>query len=321
MERITSPFGYRSTALDVVAGLRLEDRFAIVTGATGGIGLETARALAAAGADVTVPARDSARAQAAVGEIRASTGNQHVHAAALDLASLASVRRFADAFLERRKPLHILINNAGVMACPLARTAEGFETQIGTNHFGHFALVSALHPALDRGAPSRVVSLSSTGHRRSDIHFDDINYATRPYDKWEAYGQSKTANALFAVGLTRRWGGRGVHANAVHPGGIMTGLQKHLTREEMLAMGWFDGDGRVHALFKTPEQGASTSVWAAVGAELDGVGGLYLEDCQQAEPWTAEKPYAGYLPHALAPTSADRLWDLSEELVARAAAG
>lgn len=314
MGRITSSFGYRSTALDVVKGHDLRGRLAVVTGATSGLGIETARALATAGADVTLAVRDVARAEPIVRELRASTGNEKVSASALDLASLASVRRFAEGFLSRGLPLHVLVNNAGIMACPLGRTEDGFEAQFGTNHLGHFLLAVLLRPALEAGAPSRVVSLSSLGHRRSDIHFDDVNYLHRPYDKWEAYGQSKTANALFAVGLSRRFGSRGVLANAVMPGGIMTGLQKSLSREEMSAMGWIDAEGKPNPMFKTPAEGAATSVWAAVAKELEGVGGLYLEDCQQAEPWTAERPYQGYMPYALDPERADRLWALSEEL-------
>ena len=207
------------------------------------------------------------------------------------------------------------------MACPLQRTADGLEMQIGTNHFGHFLLGVLLAPALElgaraRGRPSRLVSLSSIGHRRSGIHWDDPNYLARPYDKWEAYGQAKTANALFAVGFERRYGQRGIHANAVMPGGIMTPLQRHMTREEMVAMGWIDAaTGQLRDGFKTPEQGASTSVWAALGAELEGLGGLYLEDCQQALPWSKESPWQGVLPHALDPEAAERLWALSAQTV------
>jgi NAD(P)-dependent dehydrogenase (short-subunit alcohol dehydrogenase family) len=234
----------------------------------------------------------------------------------LDLSSLASVRALAGRWGDR--PLDLLINNAGVMACPLDRTADGLEMQIGTNHFGHFLLGVLLAPALEAGArksgsPSRLVSLSSIGHRRSDIHWDDPNYRTRPYEKWESYGQAKTANSLFAVGFHKRFADRGVTANAVMPGGIMTPLQRHMERAEMVAMGWIDPEtGAVREGFKTPEQGASTSVWAAVGPELEGIGGLYLENC--AEAWTVDAPYVGVMPHALNPESADRLWALSLEV-------
>ncbi|HWT52354.1 MAG TPA: oxidoreductase, partial [Caulobacter sp.] len=214
------------------------------------------------------------------------------------------------------RPIDILVNNAGVMACPLSRTVDGLEMQIGTNHFGHFLLSTLLAPNLvaaarASGRRSRLASLSSIGHRRSGIHFDDPNYQTRPYDKWEAYGQAKTANSLFAVGFDKRFKDQGVNANAVMPGGIMTPLQRHMTLDEQRAMGWLDENDQPREGFKTPEQGAATSVWAAVGAELEGVGGLYLEDCNQAVPWSQERPWAGVMPHALDPEAADRLWDLS----------
>jgi NAD(P)-dependent dehydrogenase (short-subunit alcohol dehydrogenase family) len=196
--------------------------------------------------------------------------------------------------------------------------------QIGTNHFGHFLLGLLLAQALQagaqgRGRPARLVSLSSIGHRRSDILWDDPNYLQRPYDKWEAYGQAKTANALFAVGFDRHYRDHGIRANAVMPGGIMTPLQRHLTHEEMVAMGWIDAaTGKLRDGFKTPEQGASTSVWAAIGTELEGAGGLYLEDCQQALPWTKASPWQGVLPHALDPAAAERLWALSLQTVGAA---
>ena len=205
------------------------------------------------------------------------------------------------------------------MACPLAYTEDGLEMQIGTNHFGHYLLAVGLIPALLNGAASghasRIVSLSSIGHRRSDIDFNDPNYRHRPYDKWAAYGQSKTANALFAVGLNERFHVKGINANAVMPGGIMTPLQRHLPREEMLAFGWIDEDGNVAEGFKTLEQGASTSVWAAVGPELEGIGGLYLENCAQAVPFDRANPLVGVMPYALAPDRADRLWTLSQDTV------
>ncbi len=313
--RITSPFGTFSTAREVVAGHDLSGRTAIVTGGATGIGVETARALAEAGAEVVIAARKPDLASAAAADINRTARGPGARFEMLDLSSLASVRDFGGRWGGR--PLDLLVNNAGVMACPLSRTADGLEMQVGTNHFGHFLLGILLAPALEAGArragrPSRLVSLSSIGHRRSDINWEDPNYLTRPYEKWEAYGQAKTANSLFAVGFHKRYAGRGVTANAVMPGGIMTPLQRHMAREEMVAMGWIDPQtGAVREGFKTPEQGASTSVWAAVGPELEGVGGLYLENCAQAEPWTPEAPFVGVLPHALDPESADRLWDLS----------
>lgn len=317
--RITSSFGAFSTAREVAAGHDLRGTTAIVTGAATGIGIETARALAEAGAEVIIAARKPDLAQAAATDINTTAKGPGARFEMLDLATLVSVRDFAARWGAR--PLHLLINNAGVMACPLQRTADGLEMQIGTNHFGHFLLGVLLAPALElgaraRGRPSRLVSLSSIGHRRSGIHWDDPNYLARPYDKWEAYGQAKTANALFAVGFERRYGQRGIHANAVMPGGIMTPLQRHMTREEMVAMGWIDAaTGQLRDGFKTPEQGASTSVWAALGAELEGRGGLYLEDCQQALPWSKESPWQGVLPHALDPEAAERLWALSAQTV------
>lgn len=315
---ITSPFGAFTPAREVVAGHDLTGKTVIVTGAATGIGIETARALAEAGADVVIAARKPDLAAGAIADID-GTAPGRTRFEMLDLSELASIRAFAAWWGD--KPLHILINNAAVMACPLDRTHDGFEMQIGTNHFGHFLLGVLLAPALEAGAkqagkPSRLVALSSIGHRRSDINWDDVNYITRPYDKWESYGQAKTANSLFAVGFHKRFKDRGITANAVMPGGIMTPLQRHMQHEEMVAMGWIDPQtGNIREGFKTPEQGASTSVWAAVGPELEGVGGLYLENCNQAGPWTKEAPFVGVMPHALNPESAERLWALSVETV------
>lgn len=316
--RITSSFGAFSTAREVVAGHDLTGRTALITGAATGIGIETARALAEAGAEVVIAARKPDLANAAVADINRTAKGPGARFEMLDLSSLASVRATAAHWGDR--PLHLLINNAGVMACPLSRTEDGLEMQIGTNHFGHFLLGVLLAPALEAGAQksgrsSRLVSLSSIGHRRSAINWDDPNYRTRPYEKWEAYGQAKTANSLFALGFHTRFSARGVSANAVMPGGIMTPLQRHMAREEMVAMGWIDAEtGALREGFKTPEQGASTSVWAAVASDLEGIGGLYLEDCAQAEPWTPAAPWVGVMPHALDPESADRLWELSREI-------
>ena len=313
---ITSPFGARSTAREVVEGHDLRGRDAIVTGASSGIGIETARALASAGASVTLAVRDRAKGEAVAADIRATTGNERVLVGELDLASIASVRRFANAIHQQQRPLHVLVNNAGIMAAPLSYTIDGFESQFGTNHLGHFALTIALLPVLQAANGARVVSVSSSGHLAADVNFDDPNYRTRPYDPWEAYGQSKTANVLFAVGLTARHARDGIVSNALMPGGIMTGLQKYVPREEQLRRKWFDADGKPNPRMKTVEQGAATSVWAAVGTELDGVGGLYLEDCAQAAPWSAEQPWRGVESYALEPAHADRLWELSEAAVA-----
>ncbi len=311
-----SKFGARSTALEVIAGHDLRGRDAIVTGGASGIGVETVRALAAAGARVVLAARNQEQAEAVATMLRADTGNASIETGALDLASLASVRAFAGRFLATGRPLHLLINNAGVMATPQSYTDDGFEMQFGTNHVGHFALTVGLLPALKAAGKARVVSLSSIGHRRSDIDFEDLNFRERAYDPWAAYGQSKTANALFAVGLTSHYGSDGIASNAVMPGGIMTGLQKHMSREEKLALGWIDEAGTPNPRFKSTAQGAATSVWAAIAPELEGVGGLYLEDCAVAKPWTQEQPVSGYLPYALDPERAERLWGVSEQLIA-----
>jgi NAD(P)-dependent dehydrogenase (short-subunit alcohol dehydrogenase family) len=308
-------FGARSTALEVIAGRDLRGREAIVTGGASGIGVETVRALATAGARVVLAARNAEQAGSVAATLRRETGNEQIEARVVDLASLASVRRFVEAYLSDRRPLHVLINNAGVMATPLSYTEDGFELQFGTNHIGHFALTVGLLPALRAAGTARIVSLSSIGHRRSDVHFEDLNFRERAYDPFLAYGQSKTANALFAVGVTQRYGGEGITSNAVMPGGIITGLQKHMSREQQLALGWFDESGKLNDRFKSTEQGAATSIWAAVAPELDGVGGRYLEDCAIAQPWTEERPMSGYMPYALDPGRAERLWEVSEELV------
>jgi NAD(P)-dependent dehydrogenase (short-subunit alcohol dehydrogenase family) len=310
---ITSAFTATSTAREVAAGHDLSGRRAIVTGAATGIGVETARALAEAGAEVTLAVRNLEAGQAVAAEINRTAKGPKASVRRLDLSNQASVRGFVDEW--GGAPVDILINNAGVMACPLSYTDDGLEMQIGTNHFGHYSLSTLMAPAMAKAAKAgrnaRLVELSSIGHRRSGINWDDPHYRTRPYDKWESYGQSKTANSLFAVGLNRRLAERGVTANAVMPGGIMTPLQRHLPREEMIAFGWMDEAGKINDRFKSTEQGAATSVWAALAPELEGVGGLYLEDCAQAPAWSEADPVHGVMPHALDPEAAERLWDLS----------
>jgi NAD(P)-dependent dehydrogenase (short-subunit alcohol dehydrogenase family) len=314
-ERITSRFGHGSTAMEVVQGIDLDGARAIVTGGASGIGIETARALAAAGAEVTLAVRNLEKGEAVARALRSGVAPAGVRVEALDLSDFASVRRFTQGFLARGVPLEILVNNAGIMACPLSRTPEGFESQFATNHLGHFLLSAGLAPALRAAGRSRVVALSSTGHRLSGIVFDDVHFERRPYQKWLAYGQAKTANALFAVELETRGASAGITANAVHPGGIMTGLQQHLTREEMDAMGWLDGDGKPRIGFKTPAQGAATSVWAATASELVGRGGRYLEDCNESGPASPEQPFAGVHAHAIDPQAAARLWEISEAML------
>ena len=318
---ITSAFGARSTALDVVAGISLEGRNAIVTGGASGLGLETSRALARAGVRVTLAVRDLAQGEAAALQIRAEYPQAAVEVALMDLADPASVHSFANQWNATGRTLDMLINNAAIMACPLNRTVQGWEAQFATNHLGHFILTLALQPALLRAAgrtgDARVVALSSSGHKIAGVDFDDIHFVSREYNKWKAYGQAKSANALFALGLHLRLGALGITANAVHPGGIMTGLQKFLALEEMRAMGWLKDDDTPLDIFKIPSQGASTSVWAATAAVLKGHGGLYLEDCRQALPADPANRVSGYSPHIADKDSAQRLWHVSESLLAR----
>jgi NAD(P)-dependent dehydrogenase (short-subunit alcohol dehydrogenase family) len=316
MARITSQFGYRTEASEVVDGHDLSGQTVLVTGASSGLGVETARALASVGAHVVLPVRDVDRGISSAEEILRTTPGSRVEVMELDLASISSIRDFAEAFLASHDNLDVLINNAAVMATPQGTTHDGFELQFGTNHLGHFELFRELLPALRANEGARIVALTSIGHRRSNVIFDDPNFKNRDYEKWSAYGQSKTACSLFALGVTQRFASEGIYANAVHPGGIITGLQKSLSFDEQQAMGWFDAEGNVNELFKTVSQGASTSLWAAVGPELSGVGGLYLEDCNESVVYDETNPWVGYFPYAVDPDGADRLWDISESLVA-----
>ncbi len=303
MSRITTPFGYESTAAEVIAGVDLTGRRAVVTGGASGIGVETVRALAGAGVEVTLTARDRVVGERVAAGIIDSTGNSHVYVAPLELTDRAAVRAFAASWTG---PLHILVNNAGVMAEPLNRTSEGWEHQFATNHLGHFGLALGLYDALAAADGARIVSVSSAAHLWSDIHFDDIHFENRPYDEWAAYGQSKTANVLFAVEAAKRWASAGITANAVMPGGIRTALQRHLEAETMQQ--WDDFP------WKTPEQGAATSVLLAASPLVAGVTGLYFEDNNEALP-NVPGENTGVAPYALDPESATRLWDLSEQLV------
>ena len=312
---ITSSFNARSTALEVVTGHDLSGKTVLLTGANSGLGFETARALLSAHAQVIMAVRDRAKGESAAKILQAANPETQLHILALDLSSLVSVRQAAEQFLARWTQLDLLINNAGIMATPLGYTIDGFEQQFATNYLGHYLLSRLLLPALQKAAPARIVSLASRVHQFSDIHFDDIQYHHRPYNKWEAYAQSKTAEALLAVALTRHWSNQGITANAVSPGSIRTGLQQHLTEEEMHALGWYDEAGTLISLFKTLEQGASTTVWASVGRELEGIGGLYLADCNETLPF--EQDNNGYMPYALNPDHAEHLWTLSQNLVER----
>ncbi|WP_406733269.1 SDR family NAD(P)-dependent oxidoreductase [Streptomyces sp. NBC_01794] len=305
--RIGSGFGARSTTEEVLHGIDLPGKFAIVTGGYSGIGLETTRALAGAGAHVVVPARRRAAAQEAV------AGIDSVEVDELDLSDLESVRGFAERFIASGRSIDLLINNAGVMACPETRVGPGWEAQFATNHLGHYALVNRLWPTIARGG-ARVVTVSSNGHQFSGIHWDDVQFE-HGYDKWQAYGQAKTANALFSVQLDALGRNAGVRAFSVHPGAIATQLGRHVPREEMLAAGWIDEDGNpVAAGFKTPGQGAATQVWAATSPQLAGMGGVYCEDCDIAEPAGEGELTGGVRAYATDPGQAARLWKLSAEL-------
>ncbi len=304
---IGSGFGARSTAADVVAGLDLSGQLAVVTGGYSGLGAEATRALAGAGAHVVVPAR---RPEAA---IEALAGLDGVEVDELDLGDLDSVAAFADRFLATGRSIDVMIGNAGIMACPETRIGPGWEAQFATNHLGHFALVNRLWPAIAADGGGRVVSVSSIAHRRSGVRWGDIHFE-HGYDKWTAYGQAKTANVLFAVQIDRLGAEHGVRAFAIHPGGIMTALQRHLPHEEQVAMGWIDAEGKVRPEFKWPAEGASTEVWAATSPQLEGMGGVYCEDCEIAEIDDDVRARSGVRSWAIDPREAERLWTLSAEL-------
>eukprot|EP01116_Phalansterium_solitarium_P014587 TRINITY_DN32312_c0_g1_i1.p1 TRINITY_DN32312_c0_g1~~TRINITY_DN32312_c0_g1_i1.p1 ORF type:complete len:332 (-),score=46.53 TRINITY_DN32312_c0_g1_i1:52-981(-) len=302
---MASKFDHDTTAEQVVEGADLSGKVFIITGGNSGIGRETARVVAKQGAHVIIAARSLERAQAAAEDITKITGNQKVEAMLLDLASLKSVREFAAAFLGRKLPLHVLINNAGVMATPYGTTVDGFETQFGTNHIGHFLLTSLLVPALVASAPSRVVVVASTAHVVQGINWDDVNWTTG-YEKWKAYGQSKSANILFALELNRRLSPRGVTAYSVHPGVIFTNLGVFVPKEEQIAAGYLDENGNPTSKFQTMETGAATSVFTAIHPDaLPGAGG-YFKDAHVCQTDTEE---------ARDPASAARLWELTEKLI------
>ena len=315
LEDRVSRFDATSTSSQVMAGIDLTGKTAIVTGGGSGLGVETARALALAGASVTIAVRDLEAGRRVAEAIDSEVGAARVSVAELELGDLASVRRFAQAWGDR--PLHLLINNAGVMACPLGRTADGFESQFGINHLGHFLLTELLVPALERGAPSRVVVLSSSAHHFSDIDFEDPHYRSRPYKPMEAYGQSKTANALFALEFDRRYGDRGVHAFSVMPGVIVTPLLRHMNAEVQAEIRTKLVESRAdqsseRSKPRSPEQGAATSLWAATAPELEAHGGAYLEDCRIAPAYEFGGPLRGIAAYGRDADRASRLWRLSE---------
>ena len=309
-----SGFHAKSTGAEVIADIDLAGKTAIVTGGYSGIGLETTKALASKGVTVIVPVRSPEKASANLAGIQGD-----VRTASLGLGDLASVGRFADSMLGEITQLDMLINNAGIMASPETRIGPGWEMQFGVNHIGHFALTQKLMPLLQKTQGARVIALSSTAHKMSGIRWDDIHFEKEAYDKWQAYGQSKTANALFANALARRLKESGGHAFSVHPGGILTPLQRHLPKEEMVAMGWIDENGEpapaVKDLFKTPEQGCSTTLWAATSPKLEGKPGVYCEDCDVSSPTDPESPTArffGVNAHACDDEAAEKLWVMSE---------
>nr|WSZ97698.1 SDR family NAD(P)-dependent oxidoreductase [Streptomyces sp. NBC_00857] len=312
--RIITPFTRDSTADEVLHRVDLTGKRAVVTGGASGIGIETARSLARAGAEVTLAVRDTAAGKRIADDIAATTGSPRVHVSPLDLTDNASVSAFAQSW---SGPLHILVNNAGIMALPeLHRTQEGFELQFATNHLGHFRLAQGLHRALTLAGGARIVSVSSNSHQYSGIVFDDIHFDRRPYDPWLAYGQSKSANVLFAVEASKRWAADGITANALMPGGIRTPLQRHQQGEVVAP--------EVQAIFdnypwRTPEQGAATSVLVAASPLLEGVAGRYFENANEAPPCTPETANSpepsGVAAHALDEQDANRLWDVSLALL------
>lgn len=319
-----SGFNSETTTDEVLEGIDLTAKRIVITGAASGLGRESARALASKGASITMAARDAAKNEAAAGQVRSQVPGADLELRELDLASLESVRSFAKGFLADHDKIDVLMNNAGVMACPHGRTHDGFELQLGTNHIGHFLLTNLLAPALIAAAPSRVVCLSSGAHGMAGMDFDDPMFEEREYDPWIAYGQSKTANALFALELNRRLASKSVSAYAVHPGMIMTALGRHLTPETMEAMqkrvaerAAEEGTPVTDApamTFKPLEAGAATQVWAATSPSLAEHGGAYLGDCQLGVPGGNEGE-RGIKEHAADPELAARLWAASEEWV------
>jgi NAD(P)-dependent dehydrogenase (short-subunit alcohol dehydrogenase family) len=303
---ITSEFSRHSTADEVIAGIDLSGRRAVVTGANSGIGVETARALASAGAEVTLAVRNVEAGRQVAASIEERTGNSGIFVEPLELDDPGSVQAFVRRW---RGPLNILVNNAGVMAEPLQRTKEGWEHQFATNYLGHFGLAMGLHDALSQGVPARVVALTSSGHFFSPVVFDDLHFDRRAYDPWLAYGQSKTAIVLFAVEASRRWAADGITANAVMPGGIRTNLQQYQSGPE-----WEAIDAAYD--WKSVEEGAATSVFVATSPLLAGIGGRYFEDCHEAaivDPEIGHARQQGVAAYALDTRMAARLWDVSQD--------
>lgn len=308
-----SGFGWSSTTDEVLAGKDLSGTSVFITGANSGLGQETARAMAAKGAHIIMAGRDQAKLDEAVAAILGTVPKAQLDTITLDLGSLESIRAATSRARQRFDRIDLLINNAGVMACPFTHTADGFEMQFGTNHLGHFALTAELMPLIERGHAKRIVNLSSRGHHFAPVDFDDPNFERRPYDPWVSYGQSKTANVLFTIGLEQRFAVLGIHAYAVHPGGIQTNLGRHMTEEMVAALMERVTSSDSGFEWKTIPQGAATSCWAATAPELEGKGGVYCEDCHVAELDDVSSD-GGVRSYAVNPSYADRLWKLSEEL-------
>ncbi len=306
-------FGWSSTTDEVLAGIDLSGRTVFITGANSGLGRETARAMASRGAHVIMAGRDQAKLDEAVAAIQAGHPKAQLDTITVDLGSLENIRAATSRARQRFQKIDLLINNAGVMATPFLHTADGFEMQFGTNHLGHFALTGELFPLIERGHLKRIVNLSSRGHHFAPVDFEDPHFERRAYDPWTSYGHSKTANVLFTVGLEARFAVLGIHAYAVHPGGIQTNLGRHMTPEMMEALMARVTSKDTGFQWKTIPQGAATSCWAATAPELEGKGGVYCEDCHVAEV-DDESSTGGVRSYALNPSFADRLWKLSEEL-------
>ncbi len=310
MQNRMANFGPQSTTDEVLQGIDLTGKTVLITGGTSGLGQESARALAEHGANVIITGRNMEKADSVAEAIANATG-QTVETEQLELGSFASIRAFAGRILQRETPIDLLILNAGVMACPASKTEDGLELQFGSNHIGHFLATCSIVPILAEGG--RIVSLSSAGHHFSPIVFDDIQFENREYDRWASYGQSKTANALFAVGLNRRLKARNIEAFSVHPGVIMTELGRHLTEEDVARYEAAVESGEL--TLKSIPAGAATQVLAATAPELQGQGGSYLADCQicatddETESWSFVRSYA------ISPENADNLWSVSEKIV------
>jgi len=314
-KNLNSGFGAKSEPSEILDGINLSGKTAIVTGGYSGIGIETTRALSEAGASVIIPARRPKEAMVALDGIIPKD-----HIFEMDLSDLDSIKRFTD-LVKNNLSLSILINNAGIMACPESKTSNGWDLQFAVNHIGHFVLTHELIDSMDQSSGARIINLSSTAHKFSGICWDDIHFLNS-YDKWVSYGQSKTATSLFSIELDRRLKDKNIRSFAVHPGGIFTPLQRHLQQEEMVAMGWLNADGSLSDLakagFKSSTQGASTSLWAATSSQLDNKGGLYCENCDVANlaGGSPEERYFGVRDWAVDSDEAKKLWHSTEKMLA-----